>query len=115
MSQPCRSYPNQASEDGGLRVFANVHRCGSVRLNTPGKAAISTNTTISNAETITTGFLRRSSQASRPSERARSPASGSAATAVSPGSLITDPRVDDRVEQVDQQAGEQEHDDQDAD
>src|SRR3954464_1983227 len=121
MSQPWRSKPNGWPDLAGPRLSCSWQNRGSALANSPGKS----DTTISNRmisdDTMNSGRLRRVRQASsqRPPGAADSSTESVAPMGVSSRSLtkwtcsacsvlsdIADPRVQDGVEQVHEQAGD---------
>src|SRR5665811_1054711 len=100
---------------------------GSVPVNSEGTTATTTKNRMSSAETMNVGLRRRSCQASdhrlrgfptspvsgwAPTVKASIPRSSGAAVGCE-GSVISDPRVENGVEQVQEQIGAQVDDDQD--
>src|SRR4051794_17539749 len=128
-SQPCTSVPNQCCELGGSSESLRSQACGLIDVYSRGKTAITTNAKTSTAATQNSGRRRRSRQASPTRLRGlpRLTSSGRMAVPLSPAlpcpsevtiasmSLIADPRVQDGVQDVDHQAGDQVDDHQDAD
>src|SRR3989440_2911851 len=93
-SQPWTSYPNQAPPPGGRILRVSVQSAGSTPVNSPGNAAIARMTATIATDSQKTGRRRSIRQASL---------------------RIADPRVQHRVEQVDDEVGEEEDQYQDAD
>src|SRR5680860_57788 len=127
MSQPCRLNPNGCPGALVSLEWARSQYCGSVLVKSEGAIATTTKNKMSNAETMKVGLRRRSCQASDHRLRGFPTSSGSgespmvrAPTATSwyaavgcEGSVISDPRVENGVEQVHEQIGEQVDDDED--
>src|SRR5690606_23877746 len=104
-SQPCRLVPKGCSPPnhcGGTRDSEMSQRCGSVLLNSPGNAATTTKNRLITQAMITSGRRRIRRNVSDHSDRVAG-AGGSdwaAIPAAVDGSVITDPRVQHRVQQV---------------
>src|SRR5680860_229723 len=131
MSQPCRLNPNGCPGAPASLEWERSQNFGSVSVNSEGTAATTTKNRMSNAEMMKVGLRRRSCQASDHRLRGFPTSSGSgespmvrAPTATSwyaavgcegsgSGSDISDPRVENGVQQVHEQIGEQVDDDQD--
>src|SRR5688500_11202539 len=119
MSWPWKSYPNHASALGGSRLFSNSAEpgmVGSTELNHWGAMAMMSITTMNASGIQNIARPRRSRHASPHRPRGFSPAGAapgagvgrvgdSAASSAMPmlGSVKADPRVQDPVQQVDQQ------------
>src|SRR3954453_17472687 len=121
MSQPWRSKPNGGPDRGGFRLSCSWQNRGSTLVNSPGKRAMTTSSRMMTADTMNSGRLRRVRQASshRPPGAEDSSTESVAAIGVSSRSLtkwtcsacsvlsdIADPRVQEGVEQVHEQAGD---------
>src|SRR5665648_68559 len=136
MSQPCRLYPNGCPGAPPLFDWPRSQNFGSVAVKSEGKTATMIRNRMSNAEMTNVGLRRRSCQASDhrlrgfPTPPASAPTS-SKVSAVKAESCegrtvfevsgmsdprfsdISDPRVENGVEKVHEQIGEQVDDDQD--
>src|SRR4051812_17253830 len=121
MSQPWRSKPNGWPDLPDLRLSCSWQNRGSTLVNSPGKSAITISSRMISAETMNSGRLRRVRQASshRPPGGVDSSTESVAARGVSSRSLtkwtcsacrvlsdIADPRVQNGVEQIHEQAGD---------
>src|SRR5918992_2471876 len=110
------SRPNQLSPLGLARASDRTASRGSVLVNNPGAIAIVTKRRISAAEIQNSGLRFRSYQASAPRVRTGAPASSgwvpSTWSSAPASSVMGDPRVQHSVEQVDDEVGEQVHEDQ---
>src|SRR5674476_751556 len=121
MSQPCRVNPNGCPGALVSLEWERSQNFGSVPVNSEGTTATTIKNRMSNAETMNVGLRRRSCQASdhrlrgfpispvsgeTPRVRASLPRSCGAAVGCE-GSLISDPRVENGVQQVHEQIGEQ--------
>src|SRR3954470_2021659 len=128
-SQPCTSVPNQCCELGGSSETLRSQLCGLIEVYSRGKIAITKNARTSAAAAQNSTRRRRSRQASPARLRGlpKLTSSGRMAVPLPPVlpwpsdvtmasmSLIADPRVQDCVQDVDDQAGDQIDDHQDAD
>src|SRR5213593_3207210 len=85
-SQPWTSYPNQALPLGGRMLRVSVQSSGSTPVNSPGNAAMARISTTIATDSQKTGRRRSTCHASL---------------------RIADPRVEDRVEQVDDEVGDE--------
>src|SRR4051794_5253338 len=130
MSQPWRSNPNGWPDLPGARLSCSWQNRGSTLVNSPGNSEMTTSSRMISADTMNSGRLRRVRQASshRPPGGVDSSTESVAAMGVSSRSLtkwtcsacsvlsdIADPRVQDGVEQVHEQAGDDVDDHQDGD
>src|SRR3954447_376932 len=121
MSQPWRSNPNGWPDLAGPRLSCSWQNRGSTLVNSPGKSEMTTSSRMISDDTMKRGRLRRVRHASshRPPGGVDSSTVSVAASGVSSRSLtkwtcsacsvlsdIADPRVQDGVEQVHEQAGE---------
>src|SRR6202012_5946260 len=100
MSWPCKSVPNQCAADGLSRLWSGLAYPGSAPVNNDGKTATRTTNVISAALTRNFGRRRSPRQVSR---QKPTPATVS---------VIADPGVQRRVEQIHRQVGDEVDDDQ---
>src|SRR3954469_13834105 len=121
MSQPWRSKPNGWPDRAGARLSCSWQNRGSAVANSPGKSEMTISSRMISEDTMKSGRLRRVRQASsqRPPGGVDSSTWSVAAMGVSSRSLtkwtcsacsvlsdIADPRVQDCVKQVHEQAGD---------